>query len=150
MDISNAFNPTQSVSIPFGGGIYNTPLRMRISSDVIGVAQSACDANDFGQTEDYGIIIQDPNSVNEIKSLDNSFNVYPNPTRDIINIMSLDNNIIVKSLSIYNFVGQSLMHILQNKNNTLTTLDLSGFSKGLYFIKIETNEGLAIKKININ
>lgn len=57
LDVSNAFNPSSNIAIP-GGVILNVPLRMRISSDVVGVAQSACDANDYGQTEDYGIIIQ--------------------------------------------------------------------------------------------
>ncbi len=60
MDVQSAFNPTLNVIIP-GGAVLNTPLRMRVSSDVVGVAQSACDANDFGQTEDYGVIIQ-PNT----------------------------------------------------------------------------------------
>ena len=61
MDVSNAFNPTVSVAI-LGGAVLNVPLRMRISSDIVGAAQSACDANNFGQTEDYGIIIQ-PNTL---------------------------------------------------------------------------------------
>lgn len=61
MDVQSAFNPTLNIIIP-GGAVLNTPLRMRVSSDVVGVAQSACDANDFGQTEDYGVIIQ-PNTL---------------------------------------------------------------------------------------
>ena len=60
MDAPNAFNPTTNVLIPTGA-VLNTALRMRVSSDVVGTVQSACDANDFGQTEDYGVIIQ-PNT----------------------------------------------------------------------------------------
>jgi PKD repeat protein len=56
MDIQSTFNPTLNMIIP-GGGVLNTPLRMRVTSDVVGVAQSHCDANDFGQTEDYGVVI---------------------------------------------------------------------------------------------
>lgn len=61
MDEANSFNPTVNVLIP-SGAVLNTALRMRISSDVVGVAQSSCDANDFGQTEDYGVTIY-PNTL---------------------------------------------------------------------------------------
>ena len=57
MDAPNSYNPSVNYSIPTGG-VLSTALRMRISSDIVGTAQSGCDANDFGQTEDYGIIIQ--------------------------------------------------------------------------------------------
>ncbi len=60
LDAPNASNPSQNISIPTGATL-NTPLRIRVSSDVVGVAQSACDDNDLGQTEDYGLVIQ-PNT----------------------------------------------------------------------------------------
>jgi PKD repeat protein len=56
LNAANTFNPSKNVSIP-SGTVLNTALRMRVSSDVVGTVQSACDANDFGQTEDYGITI---------------------------------------------------------------------------------------------
>ena len=60
LDAPSTSNPSQNILIP-GGAVLNTPLRMRISSDVVGATQSACDDNNLGQTEDYGIIIQ-PNT----------------------------------------------------------------------------------------
>ncbi len=60
-DAPNAFNPSGNILIP-AGAVLNTPLRMRISSDIVGTAQNGCTNNDFGQTEDYGIIIQ-PNTL---------------------------------------------------------------------------------------
>lgn len=56
MDAPNSFNPTINYLVPTGA-ILNTPLRMRVSSDVVGTAQSGCTNNDFGQTEDYGVVI---------------------------------------------------------------------------------------------
>lgn len=61
VDAPNTYNPTMNVYIPVGA-VLNTPLRIRVSSDVVGSPQSACDANDFGQTEDYGLIIL-PNTL---------------------------------------------------------------------------------------
>ncbi|MDF1672157.1 MAG: PKD domain-containing protein [Vicingaceae bacterium] len=61
MDAPNSYNPSVNYLIP-SGAVLNTALRMRVSSDVVGPAQNACDANDFGQTEDYGLIIE-PNTL---------------------------------------------------------------------------------------
>ena len=60
LTINNAFNPSGNIIIPTGV-VLNTPLRMRITSDVVGNVQNACDDANFGQTEDYGVIIQ-PNT----------------------------------------------------------------------------------------
>ncbi|PKP46190.1 MAG: hypothetical protein CVT95_07335, partial [Bacteroidetes bacterium HGW-Bacteroidetes-12] len=57
----NTFNPSGNILIP-AGAVLNTPLRMRVSSDIVGTPQNGCTNNDFGQTEDYGIIIQ-PNTL---------------------------------------------------------------------------------------
>ncbi len=56
MDAPNSFNPTINYLVPTGA-VLNTPLRMRVSSDVVGTAQNGCTNNDFGQTEDYGVVI---------------------------------------------------------------------------------------------
>lgn len=56
MDAPSTYDPTINFTIP-SGTVHNTALRMRVSSDVVGTVQSACDANDFGQTEDYGVTI---------------------------------------------------------------------------------------------
>lgn len=57
LNAPNQFNPSANIVIP-SGAMLNTPLRMRISSDVVGTAQSGCTNNDYGQTEDYGVVIQ--------------------------------------------------------------------------------------------
>jgi|TARA_R110000782_G_scaffold21472_3_gene57733 PKD repeat protein len=60
LTINNAFNPIGNITIP-SGAVLNTPLRMRITSDVVGNVQNACGNSNFGQTEDYGVVIQ-PNT----------------------------------------------------------------------------------------
>ncbi|PCJ24513.1 MAG: hypothetical protein COA97_09705 [Flavobacteriales bacterium] len=148
MDVPNAFNPTLSIPTPVGA-VLNTPLRMRVSSDVVGAVQSGCDANDFGQTEDYAVIIEDPNSLVEFNSIETQFLVYPNPASNFITIESIFNNTTIKSLTIYNFVGQVVLYSEQNRNDKKTTLSLPNYSKGFYFLKIETEKGIKIKKISI-
>lgn len=52
----NDYSPTGTIAIP-GGAVLGTPLRMRVSSDVVGGAQTSCSNSSFGQTEDYALII---------------------------------------------------------------------------------------------
>ncbi len=56
MNALNTYNPTVNYLVPTGT-VLNTPLRMRVSSDVVGPAQTGCTNNDYGQTEDYGVFI---------------------------------------------------------------------------------------------
>lgn len=53
----DAQNPSGNVTIP-SGLVFGTPVRMRISADVVGELTGPCEAPLFGQTEDYAIIIE--------------------------------------------------------------------------------------------
>ncbi|MCB9167595.1 MAG: PKD domain-containing protein [Flavobacteriales bacterium] len=50
-------DPSAQVEIPMGT-VYGTPLRLRISTDVIGSVNDPCDAPLFGQVEDFSVIVQ--------------------------------------------------------------------------------------------
>lgn len=52
----NAFNPSGYITIP-SNSQKDVPLRLRVSSDVAGVAISPCNNNVSGQTQDYTIIL---------------------------------------------------------------------------------------------
>ena len=61
---SNLENHTGNILIPTTNLTYGTPLRMRVWSDFsqgFGFV-NACDEPEYGQVEDYAVIIQDPNS----------------------------------------------------------------------------------------
>ncbi len=69
-----------------------------------------------------------------------NFNIYPNPTSDILNI-SLKNNLVLEHVTIYNNLGQVVK--TANKN----VIDVSELAKGLYFVEVTTNQGKATKKV---
>ncbi len=76
---------------------------------------------------------------------DNAFaeliSVYPNPANNSINIQNIQN----ASLTINDMNGKK---IYSNTNcNQTEQIDLSTFSKGIYFAKIQLNNKVAIKKI---
>lgn len=80
------------------------------------------------------------NSIDNINTIDVS--VYPNPATDIVNIVA-DN---INSIEVYNVIGARIMLINNNFNN----INVSALSSGSYVFKITTNEGVVVKKIQIN
>jgi len=65
------YNPSGVITIPTGG-IRDTALRMRITSDYSGSAPLPCTDSWYGQTEDYAVIIGIPPTAN-FSSSDSSF-----------------------------------------------------------------------------
>jgi Leucine-rich repeat (LRR) protein len=68
----------------------------------------------------------------------NYFNVYPNPANEVLNIAAT-NTIEVKSISIYNILGQLV--IAAPNAQTLSKVDVSRLTTGNYFIKMNTDKG---------
>ncbi len=73
----------------------------------------------------------------------NYFNVYPNPVAEVLNIGTKD-NIAVKSINIYNAVGQ-LVLVVPNAQD-VATIDVSSLTTGNYFVKINTDKGTSNTK----
>lgn len=69
-----------------------------------------------------------------------NFNIYPNPTSDVLNI-NLENNLTLEKVTIYNNAGQVVKEVKE------ATVDVSTLSEGIYFVEVTTNQGKAVKKI---
>ena len=72
----------------------------------------------------------------------NDIQIYPNPTKDNLNIKS---KTIIKLITIYNNLGQVLTSIPQNSNEI--KIDLSYLPTNNYFIKIESDDKKELFKI---
>ncbi len=82
-----------------------------------------------------------PSSTKNIGDI-NDLILYPNPTDGLVNInFSNSNNY---QLSILDLNGKVL---LKNKIDAPKTIDLSSFSKGIYFLKIENEDGVWVRKL---
>ena len=68
--------------------------------------------------------------------------VYPNPTSGLLNV----NGNGTMHISISNLLGQKVMELNAEGN---TSLDLSRFDTGFYLIRIETENGVSVQKINL-
>ena len=69
-----------------------------------------------------------------------SFLLYPNPSNGIMNI-SLENNLQLQKVSVYNQLGQLV------KTATTNVIHTTELAQGTYYIEVVTNQGKATKKI---
>ncbi len=68
--------------------------------------------------------------------------IYPNPVSGSMNIRS---NELIKSVTIFNITGQVEKIMSINANNAL--IDMQDISSGIYFIKVNTNNGVVTQRI---
>jgi len=82
-------------------------------------------------------------SVNTI--LAESFNLYPNPATNVVNITNSENHL-VNQVVIYDVAGKELStQTFNNKSEIL--LNVENLASGVYLLHIETKEGTAVKKL---
>jgi hypothetical protein len=67
--------------------------------------------------------------------------LYPNPSRDIVNIES---NHRITEITLINNVGQRM--VTREMNDNSCQIDISDFAKGMYVVEIRTNEGDVVMK----
>ena len=79
-------------------------------------------------------------SVEEV--ITNNVRLYPNPTNGILNVEGEG----AMTISVMNMLGQKVLKTTANGN---TTIDLSGFDSGIYLVRIETENGMKIEKVNV-
>ncbi len=65
--------------------------------------------------------------------------IYPNPVRDILTIETKDS---IKSIEVYSMLGELLA---SEKGNS--QIDFSTYTKGIYFLKIDTKKGSVFQKV---
>lgn len=82
-------------------------------------------------------------NVNEFAS--SKFNVYPNPTTDIVNISNND-NLYVENITVYDVAGKQL-NTQSFNNHAQIQLNVEHLASGTYMLHIQTSAGIAVKKM---
>ena len=95
---------------------------------------------------DTNIISQPIPSYNEssLSMIDVKCEIYPNPVAKQLNVVT-SNNIEVAEL--VNSLGQTVYR--RSLNSTHTSIDVSDFEKGVYFLRLKNNKNTILKKILI-
>lgn len=79
-------------------------------------------------------------NVEENLPLSKHLLLYPNPSKEIVNIKII-NGIKIKEVTVYSYLGKRIL------TTDKTTFNVSNLNKGLYLVKIESSKGSAIKKL---
>ena len=73
------------------------------------------------------------------------FNMYPNPATNVVNITN-NENMLVNKVVIYDITGKQLSTQSFN-NETQIQLNVENLASGTYMLHLQTNEGIAVKKL---
>ncbi len=85
-------------------------------------------------------------SVDDFITLNNDLIIYPNPTSNKLNIKTL--NSVIEQVEIYNLQGKRVLKMMNFKDKK--DINVSNLSKGIYFIKAKTENGIVSKKLVVN
>lgn len=88
-----------------------------------------------------------PNAVNELALL-NSFNIMPNPSLGIVNLV-INDNLADAKVTILNSLGQKVTQDVILAGQKTKTYDLRGFAAGVYTVSIEMKGTRVYKKLII-
>ena len=79
-----------------------------------------------------------PLAINDFETLD--FTIYPNPTKDIINISSQTP---LNKIELYSILGEKVLSTTTNLNQ----LNITTLTNGIYIIKAYSNNTIAVKRL---
>lgn len=77
--------------------------------------------------------------------LADKFNVFPNPVTDIVNISNTD-NLYVENITVYDVAGKQL-NTQSFNNHAQIQFNVEHLASGTYMLHIQTNAGIAVKKM---
>ena len=76
------------------------------------------------------------------ENTDKNIDVYPNPTNGLLNIEGQG----TMHITVSNLLGQKLQEVTAEGS---IVLDLSRFESGMYLVRIESENGVTIQKVNL-
>ncbi|NJM80045.1 MAG: T9SS type A sorting domain-containing protein, partial [Flavobacterium sp.] len=142
---SSSANLTGTITVPTSALVGNT--RMRVSMKY-NAAQTACETFSYGEVEDYTVTIGGTaitSFVGDVSQIGNEgnvfeFDMYPNPTNNVLNIAMADNR--KASYVIYNFMGQKL----KADANLQSEINVSDLAAGVYVLEVNDGQKSIAKK----
>jgi len=88
-------------------------------------------------------------SVQNLEDLGLLFEVFPNPAGDFLNISLRNEEARTGTLGLFNMNGQELYHqtVQLNPAAQVIPLNVSNIPAGFYIVKVQTEAGIAVKKV---
>lgn len=129
---------TGSFTVP-ANAVLDQPLRMRVILRYYGQASAGgsivpayagCGIFNYGEAEDYNVVVSSALGTKDFNVINNSIQIYPNPVSDILNVTKVSDKATYK---IYSAAGQ----LVGNGNIKDGKINVSLLIKGAYVISIE-------------
>jgi hypothetical protein len=138
----------------YGMGIDSADGYMYVGQTDYSTYGSVCVYNLFGQLLDSipvdvspGNFAFDIRNVTGIENLVNSpnLNVYPNPASSVINI-KMEGNTSLQKLTLMDALGKTIYAESAPATKTTIALNIENYASGIYFLTLQTSEGVLIHK----
>ena len=91
----------------------------------------------------FTVKLRNNQAVNVETTLEDVVKVYPNPTNGTLHI----DNVNGATVEVYNMVG-TMVDVINNASD-FNTVNLSNYAEGTYLVKVYTESGIVIKKVNL-
>lgn len=86
-------------------------------------------------------------SLNNILTTEGDVSIYPNPSKDIFNIIVTKTKTVI-SIELFNSIGQLVTPVIIKKSTNFYQLNLTELPNGNYFIKIKFDDGIIRQQLN--
>jgi hypothetical protein len=131
-----------------------TGLRIVLNNDISNnpASDNGVGIYTSGETEDYLVRFKYkpifPAGVDQISAIQ-QVGVYPNPTSGLVYVGLTIREAIDFNLAILSVTGATLQEksFSAGKGNFVTELDMSGFAKGTYMLKISSKQGNFVRRV---
>ena len=102
--------------------------------------KAICEGN---ESEWSDTILVHTSDVGVIEHLQSSISLYPNPANDVVNVQCTMNNVQVKAVEVFDVYGK-LINTVNIVDNPIR-VNVAGLAAGMYFVRVNTDEGTVTK-----
>ena len=71
--------------------------------------------------------------------------VYPNPTKDYVNVECTMNNVQCSGIEVIDMYGKVVRTVVGANNDSPTQINVSGLAAGMYFVRVTTDKGVVTR-----
>ena len=130
-------------------GLSDTSIKNPVASPFITTTYYVTVIDTLGVCSSTDSIVVTVDSCTSIKEISNSFdiNIFPNPSSGIFTITKSNNLNQPIEIKLLNTLGEMIFQQTISKNQNYIDLDISSFSKGIYFLYLSIDNEQVVKKI---
>lgn len=129
---TDAVQSVLSIAVPANATAGTTRLRVKKIYGVTDLSD-ACVGASFGQAEDYSVNVS---ILGVSETGKNTIKAYPNPVKDIFNIVAEGK---IKSVKVYDVAGKQIL--TKEINDAKSQIDFSRYSAGIYIVTTVLEDG---------